>query len=757
MSTRQLRKLQQKNALAGALDPAKASAKEDSEDEVDEAPIQSKPRASLFSSLAALGNDEDGGDDQEEEESGDEAAEAVESAAPMPAAESKSSKAKKPKKKKKKGKKSEAPAKGKDVGDAPIEAVDEIDLALQQLAVGGGCKAGAGSNATGAGEPSDSGRSSAPDKRICALLRISTHHLRVLNEMRGAFGRDIMASVAEAEDEAAAGAAGGGGGRHRRMPRELDLEGYINAYWAVRGSRLPERILRRNCFIQGKETWPGTSAAGLTMKVETESGKVLPPGVVEFSFAHDKTYDEQEATFFRLVESYNPMNLVHYLVRNPYHISTLIQCSKIAHHDQNPVLAADLVERALFTFGRVTLSAFRKNLEEGKARLNFRRPENRQFWLAGYYYLLALMPKGTYRTALEWAKLLFSLDLEDPYAVMHWIHVLAIKAFEGQWFIDLCESGVLSQCKTPELYIRQTLVLAKLQVKDVAGAKESLIQGMESLPWLYGALFKALNLDVPKSIWGKVPRDADEEFYTALYVKLAKDIWNYPQATTLLKDAAAVANVRKNVDDLPRAPPVTLNVARLVYLEGAGTMRELLSLVPPALLQARPNFDFDPLPPPLDENQFSSAVDRIPWHTPDERDVWFRIHHPEAAADAQMVAALVAAARAGPGAARGPPGDEDDDFDGDSDDDEDDDFDGPRGADGDLDRDDDDESEEEENATGQPQARGGWLNLLNVLFSQRPAPPAREGDGADDDSHQDSGGPAGGGNAAAPDSRPDRG
>src|SRR5687768_3388123 len=74
-----------------------------------------------------------------------------------------------------------------------------------------------------------------------------------------------------------------------------------------------------------------------------------------------------------------------------YHVSTLLQVSNVAKQDQNMALASELCERALFSFGRVVTNAFRQDMERGRARLNFRRPENRQFWLAGYHYLRSLV------------------------------------------------------------------------------------------------------------------------------------------------------------------------------------------------------------------------------------------------------------------------------------------------------------------------------------------------------------------------------
>ncbi len=298
--------------------------------------------------------------------------------------------------------------------------------------------------------------------------------------------------------------------------------------------------------------------------------------------------------------------------RVAYHVSSLIQVSKIAQQDQNSALSADLCERALFTLGKVTLSSFRKKLQEGKARMNFLYPENRQFWLAGYSYIRTLISKGTYRTALEWTKLLMSISPSDEYGLINFVHALAIRAHEAQWFIDLCDdlSFNSSQWKGPmHEYVRQTVVLAKLQVKDISGARKALEDGISKLPWIYSSVFTILNLDAPRSIWGIVPRNGTEDLYTALYLQVTKDLWNNAPAISLLKEVAN--NVpRPDISSLPAPDKVTLNIARFAYL---GNSPPMMALVPPPLLHTAPNFDFDPLPPPEETNVFSSPIQRLPW------------------------------------------------------------------------------------------------------------------------------------------------
>ncbi|KXJ86758.1 transcriptional repressor TCF25-domain-containing protein [Microdochium bolleyi] len=219
------------------------------------------------------------------------------------------------------------------------------------------------------------------------------------------------------------------------------------------------------------------------------------------------------------------------------------------------------------------------------------------------------MQKGSFRTGLEWVKLLYSMDPSDPYGLVHFMHVFAIRCGESAWFIDFCDSEALDECETAQDYIRQTLVLARLQQDDKAGARTLLVEGMEKLPWLYSSLFKGLGLDVPKVIWGFTPRDSHDELYTELYVNQTKKLWDNSQATGLLKKAAKLAT-KPDEGTFAPLPVVGRNLARFVYLLD---VPELMGLVPNRMLAAQPNWESDPLPPLLTENIFSHESQKQPW------------------------------------------------------------------------------------------------------------------------------------------------
>ncbi|KAK7408247.1 hypothetical protein QQX98_009610 [Neonectria punicea] len=580
MSSRQLRKLQKQRDLEKTQEVA-AQSSEDSDG--DQGPVVAKPRVSLF---AALGGDEahDEDEDENDEDAGPETQEPVSEIQQPSGGESK-------KKKKKKKKKAQVKAMTPDAGDANDDEEDEIDRAIKELNITTSTKNGSPAATAAAAQAST--------RRVNELLSINPYYLKAANEMRTLFGREVMES-AEAEEEQERNRRSRDPGQH-----QVDLETFLRG--PPDAKKLSEVSLRRNAFIQGREHWPRETAAGLTMR---EVKKAEDGTWTEYAYVHEGDYDGVQASFFGCVQSGDLMRMTQLLQQVPYHVSTLIQVSSIAKQDRNMALAAELYERALFTFGRVTTSSFRQNMEHGRARLDFRRPENRQFWLAGYHYLKSLIRKGTYRTALEWAKLMYTLDPRDPYAMRHLIHPLALRVQESRWLVNFLDEIESTSDNQDTVYLRQSVVLAKLQMADVQGAQADLAMGMKRVPWLYCELFQELNLDTPPSIWGMSADSDARSFWVKLYIYQAKDLWNNAQAIELLqsvaKDLAKVDTSHLPADDAP----ADLGATRLAYLEG---QTSLLSTAPRDLLASQPNYEFDPLPPPEEENIFTGEGTRLPW------------------------------------------------------------------------------------------------------------------------------------------------
>ncbi|KAM0475595.1 hypothetical protein ACHAPX_006918 [Trichoderma viride] len=572
MSSRQLRKLQKQRELeAKTVHESEGSDGNASDYEI--VPVVAKPRPNLFAALG--GGDGDGGDESEEVEQD---AEAPVSPVEEPAAPAAARKSKKKKKKSKK--KAAAQAQ-----DAEHSEDDEIDRALRELKI----------------EPRvQDGSSQDNGSALNNILKTNPYNLKVANEMRNLFGRDIIESAAVDEEEQRRGT------RRRNMPQQMDIETFLK--WPTDGRKLPESSRKRNVFIHGRDHWPLRPTGGLSMK---ELGKTADGTGVEYTFVHNKDYDDVQTMFFVQVQMGDPMRMVYLLKRFPYHVSTLLQVSSVAKQDQNMALSAELCERALFSFGRVALSSFKQNLEHGMARLDFRRPENRQFWLAGYHYIKGLIRKGTYKTALEWAKLLYSLDRSDPYAMRHMIHALALKAHESDWLLDfLGQLGAKGE-REDSAYLVQSRVLARIQIGDAENARQDIVDGMKKVPWLYSALFQTLNLDIPPSIWGVKAEGGARPFLTQLYVHQVGDLWNSPEAKSLLEDVAKSidrADIDKTeaTDDLK----VDMGLARLIFLNGETS---LMGLLPWDVFDQQPNYEFDPLPPAEEDNIFTAGGCRLPW------------------------------------------------------------------------------------------------------------------------------------------------
>ncbi|CAK7270868.1 hypothetical protein SEPCBS57363_004322 [Sporothrix epigloea] len=643
MSSRQLKKLRAKEELAaqkGVLGAASTNGSEgkiekldESEDEDEDEIDELRPRTkNAFAAFAALDGEEEGEEIDAEEENEEENVE--HKPQPQEGATPNALKASKKKKKKKNKSKGGSEAAGTKLVKNTTSAastkttdatadLDDIDRALQELAL----------------QPFkssvDATSSTLAPTRNAKAIKIVFADLRVTNELREVFGREAMQAVAAEEAQGvpgrqrpAAGGGGGGDGEGQAGVIQMDLETFLRAppppprgmvYLNANGQRQPTdggvaaAVAKRNPFIQWKDTWPQGTSGGLSMhRVDPRHAEKDE----DFLFVHSPAYQQLEDTFLSLVMMHDPQAMIQFLRQHPFHIASLIQISRVAKlQDQNASLASDLCERALFSFGRSALSSFRQALgdAQGRARLSFYRPENRQFVLAGYHYIVSLMGLGTYRTALAWTKLMLTVMPHDEYALLLYGQSLAVRAFESRWFIDYLgseDNAPVSLTDNPMgEYIRQTLVPALLQVKNTEAARTALAHGLARLPWLYGAIFQVLGLDVPRSIWGITPRNDAEILYTELYLHLTKDLWEGSAARSLLQEVAS-ASPKADTTSLPLPPSVNLSIARFVYLDATPG---LMVLVPQHMLHAAPNYDFDPLPPPAEQNVFSNPSQKRPW------------------------------------------------------------------------------------------------------------------------------------------------
>ncbi|MCJ1403480.1 hypothetical protein MMC11_006703 [Xylographa trunciseda] len=423
-------------------------------------------------------------------------------------------------------------------------------------------------------------------KNLYQLLATDTKYLNALNEMKILFGNVVL------EDEDVEAGAPAQGRRRERGRRNLDLGGALAARNSPvsRGQGLVGLALRRNVFMIGKESWPKATSGGLGMIVVDKPWDLT----TEYAFVHNSVYQDVQKQFHTCVESMDPQRMIQLLQYNPYHISTLLVVSEIAEQQGDHSVAGELLERALFSFGRSVHSSFHATMAEGKARLDFRRPENREFWLVAWRYIKNLGQRGTWRTAYEWAKLILSLDPEeDPYGIHLILDQLAIRSAQFQSLIDLTQtlqSLFVTSQRYPNLEI--SLALAEYKLKRPEACRKTLKSAIRDYPWIFARLFKELNIGhVPKSIWGfeaKAPRDKLE---CEAYVSRAKDLWNTPEAISLLVEV--VESVDAKPYPIIMNNEITINEARHILLSETPSLIALL----PREFTTAPSSSYDVLPP----------------------------------------------------------------------------------------------------------------------------------------------------------------
>uniref|UniRef100_A0A3B3Z651 Uncharacterized protein n=1 Tax=Periophthalmus magnuspinnatus TaxID=409849 RepID=A0A3B3Z651_9GOBI len=219
---------------------------------------------------------------------------------------------------------------------------------------------------------------------------------------------------------------------------ETELKRYFGAR-AVLGDQRPRqrnRHFHRSTWMTSpKDSWPRFSRPGISMSLLQSKD-----GIHYFTFEHNREYQQVQFKFFDAVESMDPNNIVvkssALLQLNPYHIDSLLQLSDVCRIQEDQEMARDLIERALYSFECAFHPLF--SLTSGMSRLDYLRPENRAFYLALYKHMMFLEKRGCPRTALEYCKLILSLDPDsDPLCMLLLIDFLMLRSREYQCLIQL--------------------------------------------------------------------------------------------------------------------------------------------------------------------------------------------------------------------------------------------------------------------------------------------------------------------------------
>ena len=615
MSSRAMRKLQNQNEQQN--DPSDPSCDFESGSELD-SPVQYRKTVNAFD---LLGEVEDGQDQTRDEDSGaqEDGGDNRDSKAIATTSHAVTNRIKK--KKKRKHKKVEDPAlrSATPVGSIVTHKgndLDEIDLALKALPAD---QAKSSSNPLAVPAESFYGES------LLRMLAVEHRHLNAMNEMKRLFGSVALQTTNE---NAISRRPQRGGVIH------LDLGSALTAQYSPvsRGQGLTGVALRRNVFMNGKEEWPRSTSGGLEMSV----GSVRNiDGKTEYCFHHNKIYKDIERQFMSCVASMDPQRLITLLTYNPYHVSTLLQVSEIAKQQGDHSVSGDLLERALFTFGRSVHSSFPSNLAKGLANLNFSFFENREFWLTAWRYIDNLGQRGTWRTAYEWAKLVLSLDLkDDPYGILLILDSIAIRGGQAEHFLSLVHE--ISKAYLPStrpkadaslgntnddfacvdlaiLIMRPNLAISAVLARhktghEQAGCLKLLDICIKTWPFIFARLFQELDIDpLPKSVWGRAPKSDRDRLSTESYAQRAKDLWNTPGALALLKQAAQSVLVEEVHESGHSETPVTLDETRHLLLSNKPP---LMALMPREFSRLTTSAS-DPIPPTDGSSYWDESEDDV--------------------------------------------------------------------------------------------------------------------------------------------------
>ncbi|XP_078106009.1 ribosome quality control complex subunit TCF25 isoform X2 [Sander vitreus] len=457
----------------------------------------------------------------------------------------------------------------------------------------------------------EGGQEAVPDDNIDLLLENldQTNGLSLQNEDCGGSDRRSVLHV-----------------EHRNLNPETELKRYFGAR-AVQGDQRPRqrnRQYHRSTWMTSpKDSWPRFSRPGISMTLLQSKD-----GIQFFTFEHGRDYQQVQFKFLDAVESMDPNNIVALLQLNPYHIDSLLQLSDVCRIQEDQEMARDLIERAMYSFECAFHPLF--SLTSGTSRLDYLRPENRAFYLALYKHMMFLEKRGCPRTALEYCKLILSLDPDsDPLCMLLFIDFLMLRSREYHSLLQLHQDWefvfVLQEHRNlsqlPNFAFSTALCHFHLSQQEDVDPEESdkerhkadqLLQN--ALIMFPGVLIPLLDLCTvqpdptvtshaffgPKSQIGQPPALAE---LTALYVGRTHTLWR--EAAVMLWLEESVKEVLRRVDAKDplvedcqnkrkqRYQSAPRNIHRHVLLS---EIKEATSSLP-LEVTSQPVMGFDPLPP----------------------------------------------------------------------------------------------------------------------------------------------------------------
>lgn len=365
----------------------------------------------------------------------------------------------------------------------------------------------------------------------------------------------------------------------------------------------------RSTVLVTPRNWPHVGKPGISMNLLETKGDMY-----FFTFEHNKQYQSVQHQFLDAVESFNPDNIVALLNMHPYHIDALIQFSDICKMGEDLQMAAELIERALYCFECCFHPLY--NVSQGNCRLDYRRAENRSFYIALFKHLSFVGQRGCNKTALEFCKVLLGLDpIEDPLCVILMIDYYALRSGQYEFLIRMYHEWEaernLSQLPNFAFSVPLAIFLQSSQDKLCDQANKMLQNSLIMFPGLLMPLLDKCGIQPdpyvsshpffgPKS---QANQSSALSQLIALYIGRCYLIWKDQEIMSWLE--TNVQEVLQRVEDKDpyvaeceekckrRYKSSPRNVVRHIILSN---IKEA-SVTLPQDLTHTPIFGFDPLPP----------------------------------------------------------------------------------------------------------------------------------------------------------------
>lgn len=245
--------------------------------------------------------------------------------------------------------------------------------------------------------------------------------------------------------------------------------------------------LKKTWLVKPKTNWVRVNQLGLYMVLDNTIE--CSEDIQYFMFEHSPFYRQVQAKFIEAVESLNPDNVADIVLHVRYHVDALLQAAELCKLGEDLPVAAEITQRALYALECAFHSLF--NLTTARCRLDYRKQQNRGFFITLFKHLGMVAGRACYRTSLELCKLLLSLDPEnDPLAMVLSIDYYALRAKEYEWFVEFINLWDSTRNLTQLPNIAYSLALAHFHLGNQTIADELLQVALIMFP---GVLLPLLN------------------------------------------------------------------------------------------------------------------------------------------------------------------------------------------------------------------------------------------------------------------------